>query len=80
MIEYAHSMQHYLGTPTDAPWAFGGASRASRTRSTTYVLLAPMDWVENGQPVDQVIATTWTEAAKATSGGDQYNATSWSCG
>lgn len=32
------------------------------------MLLALVDWVENGKPVDQVIATTWQTSTKPSSG------------
>lgn len=72
-------MQHCGYTSVDAPWAFGGASQASILGNNTYsvpgftdsahdILLALVDWVENGAPVDQVIATTWNDPTDSSSG------------
>ncbi|KAH9897390.1 putative ferulic acid Esterase/Feruloyl esterase [Xylariomycetidae sp. FL2044] len=72
-------MQHCLATVTDSPWAFGGASQAAQLGNDTWsvpgyrdaqhdALLALMDWVENGNAVDSIVASTWKEAGNASSG------------
>lgn len=72
-------MQHCLSTRVDAPWALGGASQAAALGNDTYsvpgyadaqhdVLLALVNWVENGVPIDQVIATTWHTPTDPSSG------------
>ncbi|KAI1477742.1 tannase-domain-containing protein [Daldinia eschscholtzii] len=72
-------MQHCGLSVVGAPWAIGGAGQAAFLGNNTYsvpgfadaqhdALLALVDWVENGKPVDQVIATTWNEQKDASSG------------
>ncbi|KAI1412508.1 tannase-domain-containing protein [Hypoxylon sp. FL1857] len=72
-------MQHCLSTKVGAPWALGGASQAAALGNDTYsvpgyadaqhdVLLALVNWVENGAPIDQVIATTWNTPTDPSSG------------
>lgn len=72
-------MQHCFDTPVSAPWAMGGASQAAALGNDTYsvpgytdaahdVLLALVNWVEKGEPIDQVIATTWKTSTDASSG------------
>lgn len=72
-------MHHCGMTSVNAPWAFGGASQAATLGNDTYsvpgfadakhdILLALIDWVENGVPVDQVIATTWNNSTIPSSG------------
>ncbi|KAL7628517.1 hypothetical protein AAE478_000032 [Parahypoxylon ruwenzoriense] len=72
-------MQHCGMTSVGAPWAMGGASQAAALGNDTYsvpgfadaahdALLALVDWVENGAPVDQVIATTWNKSTDPSSG------------
>ncbi|KAI1205297.1 tannase-domain-containing protein [Annulohypoxylon truncatum] len=72
-------MQHCGMTAVDAPWAFGGATQASWLGNDTYsvpgyadaqhdVLLALVNWVEKGEPIDQVIATTWKTSTDPSSG------------
>lgn len=72
-------MQHCGLTAVDAPWALGGASQAAFLGNDTYsvpgfadsqhdVLLALIDWVENGKAVDQVVATTWNSQREPSSG------------
>ncbi|KAK6079666.1 tannase and feruloyl esterase [Seiridium cupressi] len=63
-------MGHCWSTSVDAPWAFGGGSQASVLGTDVWsvpgfkdaqhdILLAMMQWVENGTAVDSVVATTW---------------------
>ncbi|KAI1103875.1 tannase-domain-containing protein [Jackrogersella minutella] len=72
-------MQHCGMTKVDAPWALGGATQAAALGNDTYsvpgyadaqhdMLLALVDWVENGVPIDQVIATTWKTSTDPSSG------------
>ncbi|KAI2464961.1 tannase-domain-containing protein [Annulohypoxylon bovei var. microspora] len=72
-------MQHCGMTAVDAPWAFGGATQAAALGNDTYsvpgytdaqhdVLLALVEWVENGTPIDQVVATTWKTSTDPSSG------------
>ncbi|XXG93774.1 hypothetical protein Hte_000023 [Hypoxylon texense] len=72
-------MQHCGLTSVGAPWAIGGASQAASFGNDTYsvpgfadpqhdVLLALIDWVENGVPIDQVVATTWNKSTNPSSG------------
>ncbi|KAI0842759.1 tannase-domain-containing protein [Hypoxylon sp. FL0890] len=72
-------MQHCFSTKVDAAWALGGASQAAVLGNDTYsvpgyadaqhdVLLALVNWVENGVPIDQVIATTWHTSTDPSSG------------
>ncbi|RFU31622.1 hypothetical protein B7463_g4729, partial [Scytalidium lignicola] len=67
-------MQHCGGSVHDAPWYFAGASQAlilSHTMHSTPgymdskhdILLAMMDWVENGVAPDEIIATKFTNDA-----------------
>ncbi|KAI1773897.1 tannase-domain-containing protein [Hypoxylon cercidicola] len=72
-------MQHCGLSSVSAPWAFGGASQAGILGNDTYsvpgfadaqhdVLLALINWVENGIPIDQVVATTWNKSTDPSSG------------
>lgn len=72
-------MQHCGGSLVGAPWAFGGASQAAMFGNDTYsvpgfadaqhdVLLALMNWVEQGIPIDQVVATAWSKSTDPSSG------------
>ncbi|KAI1465597.1 tannase-domain-containing protein [Daldinia caldariorum] len=72
-------MQHCGLTAVGAPWAIGGAGQAAFLGNDTHsvpgfadaghdALLALMDWVEKGTPVDQVVATAWKEQKDASSG------------
>ncbi|OTA98716.1 hypothetical protein M426DRAFT_325749 [Hypoxylon sp. CI-4A] len=72
-------MQHCLSTSVDAPWAIGGASQAAALGNDTYsvpgyadaqhdVLMALVNWVENGVPIDQVVATTWNTPTDPSTG------------
>ena len=72
-------MQHCAGTAVDAPWNFGAASQAGALGNDTWsvpgfedakhdALLALVDWVEKGQRVEQIVATTWEDPANSTSG------------
>ncbi|RYP76647.1 hypothetical protein DL769_003607 [Monosporascus sp. CRB-8-3] len=73
-------VQHCGLTDVDAPWAFGGAYQApvfgNRTHSVPGfegdaghdVLMALVDWVERGVPVDSFVATTWRSAKDPSSG------------
>lgn len=75
------SMQHCWSTDTSAngPWAFGGEFQATHLGSDQWsvpgfqdkdhdILLALMDWVENGNPIDSIIATTWNEPLNVSTG------------
>ncbi|KAI0523745.1 Tannase/feruloyl esterase [Xylaria bambusicola] len=72
-------MQHCMGTPVDAPWAFGAASQASAFGNDTWsvpgfkdaqhdILLSLMEWVEKNVTTDRVVATTWNTPKNASSG------------
>ncbi|RYO74870.1 hypothetical protein DL766_008153 [Monosporascus sp. MC13-8B] len=73
-------MQHCRLTDVDAPWAFGAAYQALTFGNRTYsvpgfegdagydVLMALVDWVERGVPVDSFVATTWRSATDPSSG------------
>ncbi|EOO02395.1 putative feruloyl esterase b protein [Phaeoacremonium minimum UCRPA7] len=72
-------MQHVTGTPVKAPWYFAGANSQGVLGTDVYstpgfedaqhdALLALMDWVEKGTPVDQLIATTWINQTVPSSG------------
>ncbi|KAK3380831.1 feruloyl esterase B [Podospora didyma] len=72
-------MGHCAGTSVDAPWYIGGGNQAGSLGTGVYstpgfgdaqhdILLGLMNWVEKGEPVDKVIATTWTKSSDATSG------------
>jgi fermentation-respiration switch protein FrsA (DUF1100 family) len=72
-------LQHCWGTAVDAPWNIGGAFQSSMTGSSAWsvpgfedaehdALLALMRWVEQGQPVDRIVATTWTSPMDPSSG------------
>ncbi|KAF7531751.1 hypothetical protein G7054_g8583 [Neopestalotiopsis clavispora] len=75
------SMHHCWSTQTSAngPWNFGGEFQSTHLGSDQWsvpgfrdkrhdILMALMDWVENGNPVDSVIATTWNDPLDPTSG------------
>ncbi|KAI0021685.1 Tannase/feruloyl esterase [Xylariomycetidae sp. FL0641] len=72
-------MQHCALTACGAPWAFGGASQAAALGPAARpvpgladarhdVLLALVDWVERGVPVDSVVASTWNTPDDPASG------------
>ncbi|KAI0890766.1 feruloyl esterase-like protein B [Annulohypoxylon maeteangense] len=72
-------MQHCGMTAVNAPWAFGGATQAASLGNDTYsvpgysdaqhdILLALVNWVEKGEAVDQVVATTWKTSTDPSSG------------
>ncbi|SPQ24864.1 fde2e43a-4776-4754-b8bd-632c2b07384e [Thermothielavioides terrestris] len=72
-------MGHCFGTSVDAPWDFGGAMQAgvlgSSVRSVPGfedadhdALMALVEWVEHGRPVDRLVATTWNSPLDAASG------------
>lgn len=72
-------MGHCAGTSVDAPWYIGGgnqmgslAAGVSSTQGLTDAkhdaLLALMNWVENGEAVDSIIATTWNKPTDPSSG------------
>ncbi|KAI1336261.1 Tannase/feruloyl esterase [Xylariaceae sp. FL0016] len=72
-------MQHCGLTVTDSPWAFGAPNQAGVLGNDTWsvpgfndaehdVLLALMDWVEHGVPVNQVIASTWKKPTNVSTG------------
>lgn len=72
-------MGHVTGTAVNAPWYFAGANAAGTLGTNVYstpgfedaqhdALLAVMDWVESGKPVDQIVATTWVTSNVPSSG------------
>ncbi len=72
-------MQHCWLTAVGAPWNFGGATQAGAMGMSEWsvpgfrdsrhdAFLALMDWVEEGKPVDEVIATSWHSIMNVTSG------------
>ncbi|KAI1759440.1 tannase and feruloyl esterase [Hypoxylon sp. FL1150] len=72
-------MQHCAGTASDAPWHINGANQNWLVGPGAYsvpgfqdpkhdALLALMEWVEGGQAVDQIIATTWHDSTVPSSG------------
>ncbi|KAI1811440.1 Tannase/feruloyl esterase [Poronia punctata] len=72
-------MQHCFTTRVDAPWAFGAPSQAGILGNDTWsvpghqdarhdIMLALMDWVEKGSPVNSVVATTWKDQKEVASG------------
>ncbi|KAK3356501.1 feruloyl esterase B [Lasiosphaeria hispida] len=80
-FRYFHvpGLGHCGGTRVDAPWYFAGGSQAGTLGTGVYsvpgfvdakhdALLALVDWVEKGVPVDSIIATTWNEASNPASG------------
>ncbi|KAI0128220.1 tannase and feruloyl esterase [Hypoxylon sp. NC0597] len=74
-------MQHCVNTApgVDAPWHINGAGQNWGIGSNVYsvpgfqdskhdALLALMEWVEGGEAVDQIIATTWYNSTVPSSG------------
>ncbi|RKU41274.1 hypothetical protein DL546_000342 [Coniochaeta pulveracea] len=72
-------MGHVTGTAVDAPWYFAGANAAGALGTDVYstpgfenarhdALLALMDWVENGKPIEEIVATTWKTSSVVDSG------------
>lgn len=75
-------MQHCWSTqtaPASAPWNIGGEFQATHMGTDEWsvpgfrdkrhdVLMALIDWVENDNPVDSIIATTWNSVWNASSG------------
>ena len=72
-------MQHCWMTTVDAPWYFAAPFQASILGNDTWsvpgardsqhdVLLALVDWVEEGKAVDSLVATTWKVANDSESG------------
>ncbi|KAK3940925.1 Tannase/feruloyl esterase [Diplogelasinospora grovesii] len=72
-------MQHCWGTPVDAPWNIAGAFQPGSMSTSEWsvpgykdskhdALMALMDWVEKGSPVDEIVATTWKSSMDPTSG------------
>lgn len=64
-------MQHCWETAVDAPWYFAAPFQGSVLGNDTWsvpgfrdaehdILLALVDWVEEGKAVESVVATTWT--------------------
>ncbi|KAF2097379.1 tannase and feruloyl esterase [Rhizodiscina lignyota] len=69
---FVPGMQHCFGTPPNqnAPWYFAGARQANSLSDSLHsvpgysdpkhdVLLALVDWVENGKAPTEIIATKW---------------------
>ncbi|KAL2194041.1 hypothetical protein P885DRAFT_43800 [Corynascus similis CBS 632.67] len=76
---YVPGMNHCFGTSVDAPWNFGAAFQAAVMGSETWsvpgfenaehdALIALVDWVEEGKPIESIIATTWNEPVNPKSG------------
>lgn len=72
-------MQHCWLTSCGSPWNFGGSTHAGAMGMSEWsvpgfrdqkhdALLALIDWVENGNPVDQIVATAWKELQNPASG------------
>ncbi|KAH8881440.1 tannase and feruloyl esterase [Thozetella sp. PMI_491] len=72
-------MQHCWTTVVDAPWHIAGAFQSGFLGTDVWSvpgfkdknhdsLMALMDWVEQGNAVDSIIATTWRNPGNASSG------------
>jgi hypothetical protein len=72
-------LQHVVGTAVDAPWYFSGANSAMALGGGVHstpgfddakhdALLAVMNWVEDGEPIEEIVATTWNTFNDPTSG------------
>ncbi|KAK5659188.1 hypothetical protein OQA88_1278 [Cercophora sp. LCS_1] len=72
-------MQHCWSTDTNAPWCFGGATHAGGLGMDKWsvpgykdsrhdAMMALVEWVERGRPVDSIVATAWRSKWNATSG------------
>ncbi|KKA26452.1 hypothetical protein TD95_000164 [Thielaviopsis punctulata] len=72
-------MSHCSGTFANAPNYFAGANQAGSLNTSVHsvpgfedkshdALLALMDWVENGNAVDTIIATAWNNVTDPSSG------------
>lgn len=72
-------MQHVSGTAVDAPYYFAQPNAAGDLGTDVFstpgfedaqhdALMALMEWVEEGQAPDQIIATTWTNSTDPSSG------------
>ncbi|KAK1753615.1 tannase and feruloyl esterase [Echria macrotheca] len=72
-------MGHCAGSAVDAPWYFAGANQAGGLGTDRFsvagfednehdALLALVDWVEKGRPVDAIIATAWRNGSVPESG------------
>ncbi|KAL6405886.1 putative feruloyl esterase b protein [Ilyonectria robusta] len=72
-------LQHCSGTAVDAPWYFAGGNQAGAIGTGVFsvpgftdpkhdAMMALMDWVEKGTPVDRIVATTWVRATDPSSG------------
>ncbi|KAJ9139073.1 Carboxylic ester hydrolase [Pleurostoma richardsiae] len=69
---FVPGMGHCQGTAVDAPWYFAGSYQGPSLSSSLYsvpgyhdprhdALLALMDWVENGNVVESIVATIWKD-------------------
>jgi feruloyl esterase len=72
-------MQHVYGTAVDAPWYFAGPNSQAALGTDVFsvpgfedpkhdILLALMNWVENGTAVEEIVATTWKTSTNINSG------------
>ncbi|KAI1842424.1 hypothetical protein JX266_011319 [Neoarthrinium moseri] len=74
-------MQHCWSTATspNSPWYFGAEFQAAQMGTDIWsvpgfedkdhdILLALMDWVENGNPVNALVATAWNDVWNTSSG------------
>ncbi|KAM0817744.1 putative Carboxylic ester hydrolase [Seiridium cardinale] len=69
---FVPGMLHCTGTPVGAPWMLNGIDQTPSLSSSAYsipgfedarhdAILALMDWVENGNAVDEIIATNYND-------------------
>ncbi|KAK3384885.1 tannase and feruloyl esterase-domain-containing protein [Podospora didyma] len=72
-------MQHCWSTPVNAPYNIAGAFQAGAMGSGQWsvpgfkdkdhdAVLAMVEWVEHGKPIDQIVASTWRSPLNASSG------------
>lgn len=72
-------MHHCSGTSVDAPWYIAGGNQAGSVGTSIYsvpqftdpkhdAMMALMDWVEKGNTVNSIVATTWNNATDTGSG------------
>ncbi|KAH8593126.1 tannase and feruloyl esterase-domain-containing protein [Bisporella sp. PMI_857] len=72
-------LQHCVGTAVGAPWYVAGPNQAGVVGTDIFsvpgfsdpkhdVMLALMEWVEDGTAVDSLVATAWIEPLNTTSG------------
>ncbi|KAH7019641.1 feruloyl esteras-like protein B [Ilyonectria destructans] len=72
-------MQHCAGTAVDAPWYIAGGNQAGAVGTGVHsvpgfadpkhdAVMALMNWVEKGQAVNSLVATTWVDSLDPSSG------------